>query len=560
MTLRARTITIAAAVLLSASLWASSPKATRRPKLVVVISVDQLSESLAKRYEATWPGGLGQLLREGTWFEEAFHDHAFTETGPGHSVLMTGRMPGHTGIIENNWYDRKSGRKTYCVADASAQLLDQKGPAASNRLLLGDTMGDWLLAQVPGSRAFSISGKDRAAILMAGRGPTAVYWFGGAQGFTSSTTYAASLPAWLKTYNVDLQRRLRNDDWTWIPLRNYAGESRQQSLTARDGTIIPNGLFPRTIQSVGLPLDESFPNRFKASPFLDQVTLEAAEALVSSERLGRGPGVDLLTLSLSATDYVGHAFGSGSMEMQDSLQRTDRRLGAFLEKLRRRVPDLWVVLTADHGCLDVPEGLQALGVPASRIDGRAWVANLNQRLNARLQLESNPILGQSEANQLYLDYKALEAAKLDAKQVAATLKAMLGEQSEVQFAATREELLNASESLQGDPRTSSLLLRLKNSFHPDRSGDVLIAFKPMTILWKAEPYHMTAHGSPYDYDCRVPLVFWGPWKQGHRTDPARIVDLAPTLGRELGLAPSPGVDGKVLNLVTRNLQTVPASK
>jgi predicted AlkP superfamily pyrophosphatase or phosphodiesterase len=555
MILRPNIFALASTLILAVTLAAAPPHIARHPRLVVVISVDQLSESLAKRYESTWPGGLGRLLREGAWFEDAYHDHAFTETGPGHSVLMSGRTPGHTGIIENGWFDRESGHTTYCVADTNVKLLEQKGTGASNRLFLGDTLGDWLQAQVAGSRAFSISGKDRAAILMAGRRPTAVFWFGGPQGFTTSTTYAAALPGWMKTFDADFKQRIHNDDWTWTPLRNYVGESRQQTLIAQDGARIPNGVFPRLVHTVGMPLDESFSERFKASPFLDQVTLEAAEALVSGEHLGHGSGVDLLTLSLSATDYVGHAFGSGSMEMQDNLQRLDRRLGSFLDKLRREVPELWVVLTADHGGLDVPEGLQAVGFPAGRLDGRAWVADLNKRLMAKLQIEKSPIHRESEANQLYLDYKVLEAAKLDPIQVAQTITEILKASPEVQFSATREDLLKAMDPSVSDPLTTSFLTRLRNSFHPQRSGDVLVVFKPMVITRKAEAYHMTVHGSPYDYDRRVPLVFWGPWKGEHRRDPVRIIDLAPTLARELGLASSPDVDGKPLNLKTSNTRS-----
>jgi predicted AlkP superfamily pyrophosphatase or phosphodiesterase len=183
------------------------------------------------------------------------------------------------------------------------------------------------------------------------------------------------------------------------------------------------------------------------------------------------------------------------------------------------------------------------------------VADLNKRLMAKLQIEKSPIHRESEANQLYLDYKVLEAAKLDPIQVAQTITEILKASPEVQFSATREDLLKAMDPSVSDPLTTSFLTRLRNSFHPQRSGDVLVVFKPMVITRKAEAYHMTVHGSPYDYDRRVPLVFWGPWKGEHRRDPVRIIDLAPTLARELGLASSPDVDGKPLNLKTSNTRS-----
>ncbi len=535
----------------SACLLAAPAPRPAPPKLVLVLSVDQFSEDLAKRYAGTWEGGLGRLFREGAWFQEAYHDHAFTETGPGHSVLLSGRTPGHTGIVENFWFDRSTCRTSYCVEDEGAPLVGQAGVGASNARFLGTALGDWLQAQVPGSRVFSLSGKDRAAILMAGRRPGAVYWLGGPGGFTTSTAFAKALPPWLEAYDARFRQRLQEENWTWTPLRSYAGESRKGSVAWEGRTVVENGAFPRLVQGVGMDLDGGFLSRFRASPFLDQVTLEAAEALVEAEGLGRGPSVDLLTLSLSSTDYVGHAFGPRSMEMQDTLQRLDQRLGAFLDRLRKRVPGLWVVLSADHGCLDVPEALQAGGFPARRLDPVPWVAALNARMKALLQMPGDPILAQSEPKQLYLDHAALAAAGLDRAQAARRVAEALRSLPEVQETATYEDLVGFQEAELGDPKTNSFRARLKHSFHPDRSGDLLVVFKPMVVMDEARIYHAADHGTPHDYDRRVPLVFWGPWKPGARLESVRTVDLAPTLGRALGLHPDGPVDGRVLDLPLR---------
>ncbi len=193
---------------------ASSTQA--RPKLVVVIVVDQFSTELMQTYGPELTGGLGRLRKEGVFFTEAYHDHGFTETGPGHSVLLSGRFPAHTGIVENRWLDRATGRFVYCVEDPAARSLTVPGQAsASNTRFLGDGLGDWLQAQIPGSRVYALSGKDRAAILMAGRQPTGVYWFTGPAGFSSSTAYATHLPAWLLQYDQGLSSRITTDSWLW---------------------------------------------------------------------------------------------------------------------------------------------------------------------------------------------------------------------------------------------------------------------------------------------------------------------------------------------------------
>lgn len=521
----------------------------KRPRLVVVISVDQLSEELMQRFGATFNGGLAKLRKEGVFFSEAYHDHAFTETGPGHSVLLTGRTPGHTGILENEWYDRATGKAVYCVADDSTRLVGLPDKAgSSNRFLVGDALGDWLQDQVPGSRVFSISGKDRAAILMAGRKPTAVYWFEGVYGFTTSTRYANALPTWLDDFNGRLRDRFCQESWIWAPLHPSPSTSRVATFSFSNGYTLTNGQFPRVIQSVGLPVDASLNLRLRASPFYDQITLEGAKALIEAEHLGTGKGVDLLTLSLSATDYVGHAFGPGSAEMEDNLHRLDEGLGRFLSWLQARVPELCIALTADHGGLDLIESLQAGGFNAKRLDPKVWMKEVNAAVQEELHLTQAPLLPESEPHQLFLHPLATSGTAFTQDQVIDALVRHLRQRPEVLEVATSRQLAAFQEPDLGSPRNNSMLARLKHSFDPTRSGDVLVAFKPMTALASPRPYGVAGHGSPHDYDRRVPLLFWGPWKAGERTEPVRTIDLAPTLACALGIHPSTTVDGKALDL------------
>ncbi len=537
-----------AALLVLPALVAASPTKAR-PKLVIVLSIDQFSAELMQTYGPELTGGIARLRKEGVFFTEAYHDHGFTETGPGHSVLLSGRFPANTGIIENRWIDRTTGKLVYCVEDASAKALHAPGQAStSNARFLGEGLGDWLQAQVPGSRVFAVSGKDRAAILMAGRKPTGAFWFTGPAGFTSSTVYADHLPAWLLRYDRDLSERIATDSWLWTK-DPATPEGRTGSWTF--GTqVLRNGALPRLIQGAGMPLDKGFEARFRRSPFLDAVTLEAAEALLAGEKLGRGPGTDLLAISLSATDYIGHGYGILGTEMRDQIHRLDRGLGRLLDRLHRQHPGAWVVLTADHGGLDLPEVLGEQGFPVRRLLPEPFLAALQAELRSTFKADRDLLAPAPEPNTIYLNDAALKAANLDRREVLKVAQAWLRARPEVADAFTAEELSATDPAATGSPRDSSLRVLLRRSFHPDRSGDILVAVKPFVVFGTPPTEYPTGHGTPNAYDRRVPLIFWGPWKGGERREPVRTVDLAPTLARELGLRPGP-VDGKALELGTR---------
>ena len=527
----------------------AAPPAKPRPKLVVFISVDQLSTELMQTYGPELTGGIHRLLKEGVSFSEVYHDHGFTETGPGHSVLLSGRFPANTGIIENRWIDRATGRLTYCVEDAAAKALTPPGLAsASNARFLGDALGDWLQAQVPSSRVFAIAGKDRAAILMAGRKPTGVFWFTGPSGFTSSTAYGDRLPQWLLSYDRGLSGRLATDTWLWS--KDPATPEGRTAQWTFGTTIVRNGALPRLIQGVGMPLDKGFDSRFRRSPFLDAVTLEAAEALLEGENLGRSRGTDLLAISLSATDYIGHGYGSLGTEMRDQIHRLDRGLGRLLDRLRRQHPGAWVILSADHGGLDAPEVLAEQGFPARRLLVEPFMAALQAELRTTFKVAQDLLIRTPEPNSIYLDPAVVKAANLDRGEVIRRAQAWLRAQPEVADAFTAEELLATDPAATGSPRDSSLRALLRRSFHPERSGDILVAVKPFVVIGTPPTDYLTNHGTPNAYDRRVPLIFWGPWKGGERREPVRTVDLAPTLARELGLKAG-AVDGKALDLGPR---------
>jgi predicted AlkP superfamily pyrophosphatase or phosphodiesterase len=398
---------------------------------------------------------------------------------------------------------------------------------------------------VPGSRAFSISGKDRAAILMAGRHPSGVFWFTGPAGFGTSTAYMAQLPDWLVRFDHDLATRFATRSWLWTKTPGTP-EGRVAQWTFGQ-TVVRNGALPRLIQGAGMPLDKTFTSRFAKSPFLDEVTEEGAEALVEGEHLGRGPATDLLTVSFSATDYVGHNYGNLGTEMRDQLHRLDATLGRFLDFLTRRDPGVWVVLSADHGGMDVVEALKDEGFPARRVDKAPFLGGLNAAMKARFKAAADLFVSPPEPTEFYLQEGALKAAGLDREAVLREARTWLAGRPEVAAAFTAKELEAVDPAAVGSPRDSRLEVLMRRSYLAGRSGDLMVAFKPFTLFGEPPTEYPAGHGSPWAYDRRVPLVFWGPWKAGLRPEPVRTVDLAPTLARELGLKAGP-VDGKALDL------------
>jgi predicted AlkP superfamily pyrophosphatase or phosphodiesterase len=540
------------------SVGAQSVAPTPKPSLVIVVSVDMLSGEIMDRYTTGLPGGLGKLLKEGVVFENAYQEHAFTETCPGHATLLSGRYPASTGIGSNSWIDSSTGKRTYCVEDDQAKTFGASGTVgASDVQFRGTTLGTWLKDAFPDSRVFAVAGKDRSAILMAGPKTDGVYWFQEGFGFTTSTAYARTLPTWLVNFNSDLMHRLRTETLTWVPM----GPS--------DGLIIPGewkadltdypivSRLPRLIQTQGFPdaqhsgfilnetQDGGFWNRYRASPFWDDAIFDAAEALIQNEHLGEANHLDLLCLGLSATNAAEHAYGNSGPEIEDLIRRLDARLGIFLDRLQQHGKRVVLVLSADHGGLDFAERLRSQGIPAHRIDVEAWTKELQARVQRELGTNLDLVSGGDQ--QIYVDHAAA-AATGNLRQVIGRITAIVRAMPEVAAAASHDELRAIPQERFPDPREEDVLYRLKLSAAEGRSADILFAFNPL-VERDGPPKHDAAqHGTPWDYDRRVPLIFWGLWKPEHRTDPASTVDIAPTLAKELGIRAEQPVDGRPLSL------------
>ena len=535
------TIIVGSTVLLfSCSRW-FKPAA---PKLAVVISVDQMRYDYLTRFAGLYNGGLAKLLREGAVFSNVHHDHAGTETAPGHATLLTGSHPAHHGIVANYWFDLPTNKSIYSVDDPSAALVvatdaTVTATGKSPQRLLRHTLGDWLKAKHPAARVISIAAKDRSAILMAGWDADAAYWFyAQTGGFISSRFYLDALPEWAQRWNA-LQRADAYFHQAWSKTRPEEDYflSREDLFSAEsDGE---RTTFPHVFMNTDEALPDSaqkknnpkFYQWLSETPFVDALTLEFAQHAVVAEKLGADDTPDLLLLSLKATDAVGHAYGPLSQESEDNLLRLDDELGKFFAFLDKNVglQNCVIALSADHGVLPLPEELRRRGFESARIlttEAIDEVKSVEKEMQSEWRT-NQPIL-KNYLDNINLDYRAADSLGLSPAAFRERVAAKLRSLSFVSDIFTADEL-RASNS-----PGREYLEKQRHSFHPDRSPDLTMQLKPYYLV--SDRPHGTTHGSPYPYDSHVPLIFWSRQTPPQRIEaPHRTVDLAPTLAHLLGL-------------------------
>ncbi|WP_201722854.1 alkaline phosphatase family protein [Caulobacter sp. BP25] len=515
------------------------------PKLVVVISVDQLSANLYAQHRPEFVGGLA-TLSQGVVYPNGYQSHAFTETCPGHSTLLTGKHPNKTGISANDWYDRATGKTVYCLADPTVTLADDpKGRAVSPANMIATTYGDWLKAVSPASRVFGVSGKDRGAITMTGHKADGQFWYQPGFGFTTWVAPGQSAQERLKpvaAFNAKLSADLKAHPFTW----DYAKPSAKRCKTL-EATYETGGRQWRAALPIPAATSEADKQRdLYASPYTDQVTLELAQRLRETYGLGDGPQVDVLAISLSATDFIGHRYGTRGPEMCDQVARLDERLGLFLKSLDKVKGGVLVVLTADHGGADFAERLHDEGYGTERVIGRPWVAKLNAQLRAELGLSWDPLIADGGIDQIYVvgpDRKTPSLA--DRARITAAALPLINRDPDVSQAFDSNAIFTM-ESAPADASAEELSIaeRMRRSAYPGRVGDILIAFKPNRIPATAGATYVSTHGSPWDYDRRVPILFW--WKGAaphERVLPLDTVDIAPTVAAVTGIKAPADIDG-----------------
>jgi predicted AlkP superfamily pyrophosphatase or phosphodiesterase len=500
--------------------------APAKPKLIVMITVDQLRPDYFVRWKSQIVGGLATLENSGAVFTNAFQDHALTETAPGHSTVLSGRWPAHTGIISN----------VIGVGDSLAPLLEVNGPGASPRRFRGTALFDWLRATDPRSRALSVSRKDRGAILPIGTAKQEVYWYQSGV-FTTSRYYRDSLPGWVRAFNA-----LR------IPFKSAGREF---------ATLLPDSAYA---EADSVPWENggrevSFPHRlptdsaraalaFAGVPPMDSLTLAFALAGVEAMKLGRGDATDLLAVSLSTTDAIGHAFGPNSREIHDQVLRLDRYLGWFLDRLFSRGRDqLVIVLTADHAVTPFPDDSRAHGhADAHWVSLDTVVAEVNRSLDRATEATAPKQWLEFDTGLLFLqDNGRLAASGVSVDSVLADVARRIRAVPGVARVDLPAALLSA------DTAADPIARRWLHELAPG-AGVVLVVTLSEWNAWTyfgGIPYAM--HGQPSDLDAHVPLILWGKGvRVGTYGNRAATVDIAPTLARLMGLTPLSIPDGRAL--------------
>jgi hypothetical protein len=505
---------------------ASSPQQApaQPPKLVVFITVDQLRGEMLDRYGKDLKYGYRRLMNGSAWFVNGYQDHAITETAPGHASTMSGRFPRSTGIVEN-----AAG-----VNDPDYPLLEARpnDPGASPDRFIGTTLYDWLAAKTPASRALSVSRKDRGAILPIGRSKQEVYWYAGNGNFTTSRYYRDSLPEWVRQFNA---RKLPHA---------YVGS--QWRLT-RDSSVytqpdsVPEENGGRSVFPFQIPTDTARAlSVVPGLPAIDSITALMALAGMRALNLGRGPHTDILAVSFSATDAVGHSYGPDSREAHENQMRLDETIGWFLDSLfaMRDSSSIVIALTGDHGVQPIPALARRRGQAKGNEGLIVSLAPVVAATRARLAAAGADSMALLFDNQLVgIARSEISRAKLNADSILRVFRTEALAVPGVARVDWIRDLRRANH--QRDP------IARRWAHHVSETSDVemVITLTPYSYWYRS----VATHGSPYDLDAHVPIMFYGaPFKAGRYTQFARTVDMGPTLAKVVGVTATEKLDGVVL--------------
>jgi predicted AlkP superfamily pyrophosphatase or phosphodiesterase len=507
---------ILALFVLALSVMAAAPP--KRPKLVLAIIIDQFRYDYLLKFRSEYNSGLERLLEQGAVFTDAQYLHATTVTAVGHSTFLTGAPPSVSGIVANDWWDREAKLKITSVVDKNAKLVGGFAGvmgSSPHRLLVSTVPDEIKLAGIP-SKSISVSIKDRSAILPIGRMGDAAYWYDGDQyRWVTSDYYRKDLPEWAKAINAR-ETYKQYTTASWLPFDATSPSAKPFCSMLPDGQ-------PR------------FCGSLDATPWGNEMIEEFAEKALDEEQLGRHAGVDVLAVSFSSNDYVGHAVGPDDPAVRDITLRTDRLLGKFLQFVDEKVGagNTLLVLSADHGVAQVPEAHKTAA--GGRIDS----LRLDKRIREALAQRFGPgewIVGGS-ANMPYLNLDLIRTRKLNPSDVENVVAETALSEPHIARVYTRHQLMEGL--VPNDEIGRAFLL----SFYAPRSGDVMILQEP-GYLFEATG---TSHGTPYHYDTHVPVIFMGPGvKPGTYRGRIAPNDIAPTLSSMLGIQEPSGSIGRVL--------------
>jgi Type I phosphodiesterase / nucleotide pyrophosphatase len=492
------------------------------PKLVVVIVIDQFRGDYLERYRNQFgDGGFRLLIDRGAYFPNCNYNYANTRTAPGHATLFTGAYSNGHGIAANEWWDPKKKHMVSSVEDDATKLVGVNGgkTGASPHNLLADTLGDELKLATQGkARVFGISLKDRAAVLPAGFAGDAAYWIDPSSGaWVTSTYYREDLPQWVQDFNSTRPAKYWNREWKDAQGTVLRSTAHRQS---KDGS------------------ESGFYDVVGPTAFANEYEFEFAKELMQYENVGRGPATDLLSISLSPNDILGHQVGPDSPEMRQMALDLDRELADFFGFLGHQIglANLWVALSADHGVSSLPDAAKKLRIPAANVGGAKLEGQINSALAAKFASGHPPAFVKLDYPLAWLDQDAFAAAHVREHDAEAAV-------GEAMKQAGLRDYYTKSQLAEGAVPDTPLGRKFLNSYSPEGSWYVM----GVPDIYTVGPAKGTDHASPYTYDTHVPLAFYGlPFQPGTYHTKTEPVDLAATLASLLGInAPTHGV-GRVL--------------
>lgn len=554
-----------------------STRKPAKPRLVLLIAVDQFRYDYLERFGDLFAeNGLRRLVRDGASWADANYDHIPTETAPGHATMLTGAWPSETGIISNEWFDRATSRLVANAQDFSVSRLGGKDPdpISSPRALLCSTLGDELKQATGGrSKVIGVSLKDRAAMLPAGRMADAAYWYSTQTGeFISSTYYFADRPEWVKEFNDERRadkyfdekrswtRLLSNDDGKYERLAGR-DDAPWEKLVGHDGaatwikiTGSPRFEFPYDIYKWFEKTGPDFYEALTFSPFSNEMLLAFAERAITNEHLGEDSDTDVLTVSFSANDIVGHRYGPYSQELMDMTLRVDRQIGELLDFVDKDakigLQNTVVIFTADHGVALVPEHAVSLKQSGGRVQisdiMKAVRESVRERFGKAGDRDTTARYVQTFSNgEIYFDQFALKRDGIRPEEIERVAGEAALKVEGVSRYFTRTQLLRGALA-----PADAVARRALHGFNPARSGDVVVVQKENWYLVgdKSRNTPVATHGAPYSYDTHVPVIIMGGGvARGLYRQSATPADIAPTLAAMLGVRRPSGAKGRVLN-------------
>lgn len=524
-----------------------------KPKLVVLVVFDQMRGDYPKKWQPIFgDGGFKRLQSDGAWFTNCHYPYANTLTAAGHTSLATGATPSKHGIIANDWYDRATGESVSSVTPPPAEFAKGVGPYRRKSESVGDVLLRVLLGK---GRVASLSIKDRAAILMAALRANVCYWFNTQTGnFVTSAYYRPDPHAWVTKFNkTRMADQWLEKNWDRLdPKLDYAKHSGPDDFSTEGTGYLQGRTFPHPFKLGNTKFEKTDKAYYYAavtcSPMGNELLVKLAKAAIVNERLGQSDSVDLLCVSFSSNDLIGHCWGPDSQEVLDVTLRTDALLKDLLSFLDDKVgkESYYFALSADHGVCPLPEFAQQQGIKAGRVDPEILTTQAEDFLNKKFLPEGKKtpwfILPKRSNTWVYLNYPVLEELKLRQADVEKTLADWFSAQPGIEKAFTRTELMREETN-----EPTELFLSVQRSFHPTCSGDVMVVgkpyhlFSPPTLAQNPDKLtsYRTMHGTPHPYDTHVPLMVMGPRIQpGIRATPIAPQAMASILAEALGV-PAP---------------------